>query len=114
MYIQKTSIKMDEILQSLRKPGEIIPETVTAEKGHRYDNDAVIRTHGIALTCNEIAASAILIGRVDERNPNYFCGRHYFGNFLKMSFFDDRIYSCKDSSVGKRILDACMRGSFTN
>ena len=91
--------------ETILKPGEKLPPSITVEPGRLFDGDCVFRyttgSVGKRPTVNEIGALVTLIGRVDKMNPRYRYGNRYMLKFLEISLNDDRIYPWQD--VNQRI-----------
>ena len=113
MYsIENKGINLTDILSTIMKEGEELPPSITAEKGNKFDGDIVLQYNDEKVTCNQLGALSVLIGRIDTLNPKNHCGIGYQQNYMKISLEDNRIY--KWENINNRILSACLGWGFVN
>jgi hypothetical protein len=90
----------------LLKPGEILPPNMSVEPGRLFKGDLVIRCttppFGSLLTCDQVVAHAVYIGRIQKRNPNYRYGNKLLKEQLHICLTEDFFHPFK--TIKQRIL----------
>ena len=104
-----------DALQTIIKPGEVISKHITAKFGTKFPGDVILFYHGQPITHYDNNALSLLMGRIEDLDPNYHLGRFYSLANIHLDFTEDALHYWRHADVNRRIHALCNKnGWFKN